>query len=334
VIPIAPAALFGGLHIAEATPPILACVTYLMLYGHRARTLARDGRPVPRWRAVSFASGVITMTAVQLPPFDTLADRLLAAHMVQHIVIGDICSLLIALGLTGPILAPLLHIRVTRPLRVLVHPVVALTVWAVNLYLWHLPGAYQLAVRVDIVHALEHFCMLWAGTLLWLALLGPLPKPKWFTGWGKLGYIIAVRFTGGLLGNVLVWSGTVFYPVYDASDAARGLNPLTDQSLAGAAMMVEQSVLTILMLGWLFFQFAAQDEERQALLDLARRQGVPLSEDRALRAAQAGAGERLRERILSGGTEAPDGQARPGSHQPDDRDHADEHYHAPQGIGR
>jgi len=265
------------------------------------------------------------MTAVQLPPLDSLADELLFAHMIQHIVIGDISSLLIALGLTGPILAPLLQFRPTRPLRVLVNPIVAFTVWTVNIYVWHVPAAYDLAVRVDIVHALEHFCMLWAGTLLWLALLGPLPKPRWFNGWAMLGYILAVRFAGAVLGNVLIWSGTVFYPVYEATDAAHGLNALSDQSLAGAAMMIEQSVLTILMLGWLFFRFAAQDEERQALLDLAHRQGVELDEERARRAAQAGAGagERLRERLLS----AP-------SDQPDDRDGADQHDHAPQGVGR
>jgi cytochrome c oxidase assembly factor CtaG len=315
--------MFDGLHLAEALPPVIACAVYLTLYWRRQSTLTAQERPVVRWRVVCFTGGVITMTAVQLPPLDSLADTLLVAHMLQHIVIGDICSLLIALGLTGPMLSPLLHFRLTRPLRVLMHPVVALSVWAVDLYLWHVPAMYDLAVRVDIVHALEHACMLWAGTILWLALIGPLPKPGWFNGWGKLGYILSVRFVGALLGNVLIWSGTVFYPVYDASDAARGLSPLSDQSLAGAAMMIEQSVLTILMLGWLFFRFAAEDEERQALLDLARRQGVPLDEERARRAAQAGTGERLRARLLSAQSE-----------EPHDRHHADDHDQAPQGARR
>jgi cytochrome c oxidase assembly factor CtaG len=313
--------MFSGLHLAEALPPMLACAVYLVLYWRRCGTLVAQSRPVVRWRAVSFTAGVVTMTAVQLPPLDSLADTLLVAHMFQHIVIGDISSLLIALGLTGPILAPLLHFRITRPLRVLTHPVVALSVWAINLYVWHLPAAYDLAVNVDIVHALQHACMLWAGTILWLALIGPLPKPSWFNGWGKLGYILAVRFVGAVLGNVLLWSGTVFYPVYTASDAARGLSPLSDQSLAGAAMMIEQSVLTILMLGWLFFRFAAEDEERQALVDLARRRGVPLDEERARRAARAGTGDRLRERLLSASSE-----------QSDDRDHADDHDQTPQGA--
>jgi putative membrane protein len=182
---------------------------------------------------------------------------------------------------------------------------VAVLLWAVDLYGWHLPLFYQLAIRHDLVHALEHACLLWFGTLLWLAVIGPLPKPQWFNGWGRLGYIVSVRLIGAVLGNVLIWTQTVIYPIYKQSDAARGLNPLSDQNVAGAVMMVEQSIFTLLLFGWLFYRFAIQDEERQALLDLAADRGVELSSDRATRAAQAGsaASDRLRERIMGGATD-------------------------------
>lgn len=290
----------GGLHLGEFVPPLLACAVYLSLFGTRMRTLAREGRPVASWRTVSFVIGTVIVSAVQLPPFDSLADEVLLAHMIQHIIIGDIASLLIVLGLTGPVLAPLLQIRVTRPLRRLASPILALALWAVNLYVWHLPLLYQLAIRHDLVHALEHACLLWFGLLLWLALLGPLPKPAWFSGWGPVGYVAGVRLVSAVLGNVLIWGQSVFYPVYDASDAARGLNPISDQNLAGGAMMVEQILLTTLLLGWLFLRFAKRDEERQELVDLAAERGVALSDERAERAVAAGAGERLRERLLEG----------------------------------
>jgi putative membrane protein len=64
-------------------------------------------------------------------------------------------------------------------------------------------------------------------------------------------------------------------------------------------MMVEQVILATLLLGWLFWRFARQDEERQQLLDLASEQGMPLSDERAARAAAAGSAPRLRERLLS-----------------------------------
>ena len=288
-----------GVHWGEFLPPLAATLAYLSLYGVRARTLRRRGRGLPRWRVVSFGVGVLLVTAVQIGPIDTLADSVLIAHMLQHIVIGDIASLLIVLGLTGPVLRPLLQIRVTRPLRTLVNPLLAVALWALDLYAWHLPLFYQLAIRHDLVHALEHACLLWFGMLLWLGLIGPLPKPSWFTGWGRLGYIVVVRFAGAVLANVLIWTQTVLYPVYRESDGARGLNPLSDQNLAGGIMMVEQILLTTILLGWLFYRFARQDEDRQALLDVAAERGVPLTEERAARAAAAGTTVSVRERILN-----------------------------------
>jgi len=295
---ISVAAAFDGLHLGEFLPPVLAAVIYLLLFGKRAQTLSRERRPVQRWRVASFVAGVVMMAAVQLPPFDSLCDDVLVAHMLQHIVIGDIASLLVVFGLTGPVLQPLLHIRFTRPLRTLAHPVVALVLWTVNLYAWHLPVLYQLAIRHDLVHVLEHMCFFWFGTLLWLGLIGPLPKPKWFESWGALVYVVGVRLIGAILGNVLIWTQTVLYPIYKTSDAARGINPLSDQALAGGAMMIEEMILTILLLGWLFYRFALREEQRQALMDLASQSGIELSDDRAARAAAAGASDRLRERLL------------------------------------
>lgn len=289
---------FGGAHLGEFVPPLIACAAYLTLYLHRARTLGRRGTAVPRWRVVSFVVGALTMAVVQIGPFDSLADSVLLVHMVQHIILGDICSLLIVLGLTGPVLQPLLRHRYARPLRVLAHPIVALILWALDLYGWHVPLLYQLAIRHDLVHALEHACLLWFGSLLWLALIGPLPKPAWFSGWYRLSYIAVVRIVGAVLGNVLIWTQTVLYPVYKASDAARGLNPVSDQNIAGALMMIEQMLLTVALFTWLFLRFVRQDEGRQELLDLAAEQGIELSDERATRAAAAGREGHMRERLL------------------------------------
>ncbi|MGH2871256.1 MAG: cytochrome c oxidase assembly protein, partial [Solirubrobacteraceae bacterium] len=276
---------FGGQHWGEFTPPLLVSIAYVTAYLQRTRTLAREGRPVEGWRVASFIGGAVTLAAVQIGPMDSLGDQILLAHMAQHIVIGDICSLFIVLGLTGPVLQPLLHLRATRPLRIAAHPVVALVLWTVDLYAWHVPFAYQLAIRHDLVHAAEHACLFWFGAILWLGLIGPLPKPNWFNGWARLAYIVLVRFIGAVLANILIWAQTVFYPVYNANDAARGLNPLSEQNLSGGLMMIEQIVLTTLVLGWLFYRIAVQDEQRQQLLDLAYDRGVDLSDERAARAA-------------------------------------------------
>ena len=63
-------------------------------------------------------------------------------------------------------------------------------------------------------------------------------------------YVIVVRFVSTVLGNVLIWSGTIFYPVYEAGDTAHGISPLTDQGIAGAIMMGEGMIVSLVVLSW------------------------------------------------------------------------------------
>ena len=127
---------------------------------------------------------------------------------------------------------------------------------------------------------------------------GALPVPEWFGNGARLGYVTAVRFTGALLGNVFIFSGSVFYEHYAAGEAQYGIRPLEDQTIAGSIMMIEGMLLTVCLFGWLFWRAARESDERQALVELAAARGVELSEQRAARAVAAGRGEALRRRIL------------------------------------
>jgi cytochrome c oxidase assembly factor CtaG len=139
--------------------------------------------------------------------------------MTQHLVLADVAALALVLGLTGPLPAPVLRAPGVDRLRALAHPVPAFTLWAAALDLRHLPGAYQAALCIDTAHTVEHALFFWLGVNLWLSVFAPLPKPRWFTTWAKLGYVLAVRFTG---------------------TAA-----LRDQSTAGAVMMIEETAISV-----------------------------------------------------------------------------------------
>jgi cytochrome c oxidase assembly factor CtaG len=277
--------------------PVLALLGWIP-YAIRARTLRDQGRPVPGWRQGCYAAGLVLLGAALIPPVDKLADELLVAHMVEHLVIGDLAALLIVLGFTGPLLAPVLRLRWVGRLRVLTHPVIAVTVWAVNFYAWHSPALYQAALRHDPIHALQHATFLAFGICVWMGLVGPLPKPQWFGNGARLVYIVAVRLIGTVLANVMIFSGTVLYPYYRPGDASWHISPMGDQVAAAGVMMVEESLLTIGLFCWLFLKVATENEERQQLLDFAAEQGVELDERRAGRAVAAGRGEELRERLL------------------------------------
>jgi putative membrane protein len=276
--------------------PIIVLLFWIP-YDLRARTLAAQGRAVPTWRKWCYASGLVVLAIALSPPVDTLADQLLVAHMAEHLLIGDVAALLIVLGFTGPLLAPLLRNPVIGRLRVLTHPVVALVVWGVNFYAWHIPGLYQAALRHDVIHAVEHATFLVFGIAMWMALLGPLPKPAWFTNAWRLVYIIAVRLIGTVLANAMIFAGTAFYPYYRAGDAHWHISLLADQTAAAGVMMVEESLLTIGLFCWLFMKVAREGEERQAMLDYASSHGLELDEQRAARAVSAGRGEELWQRL-------------------------------------
>ncbi|HWF31941.1 MAG TPA: cytochrome c oxidase assembly protein [Solirubrobacteraceae bacterium] len=276
-----------------------------ILYARRVRTLAGSGHPVAGWRQASFYAGFVTIAAA-LTSLGSASQDLLYMHMVEHLLLGDIAALLIVLGLTGPLLAPILKIKLFDRLRALSHPAIAFPLWAIDLYVWHAPALYQAALRHSGIHAIEHAMFLAFGVNMWMCLVGPLPTPGWFGNLGRLGYIVAVRLAGTVLGNIFLWSGTVFYPFYGPGDAIHHISPLADQNIAGAIMMVEESFLTLGLFCWLFLRAAKEGEERQNLLDYAQLHGLELSDERAARAVAAGRGGELRRR-LEGRAEAAQG---------------------------
>ena len=87
------------------------------MYGLRARTLARRGTPVPRWRIAAFAGAVVLFVVALSPPLEHRAEELFVFHMIQHVLLGDLAPLLFVLGLTGPLLRPLLALRPVAALR-------------------------------------------------------------------------------------------------------------------------------------------------------------------------------------------------------------------------
>jgi putative membrane protein len=292
------------MHWTEFLTPVVAMGCYAAVYVIRSRTLSREGRPVPGWRQACFLSGCVLIVVAVTPPIDHIADRLLAAHMVQHVLLGELAAVLVALGLTGPVLQPILRHRVNRALRRLSHPVAAFGLWAVDLYAWHTPFAYQAALRSDLVHTFQHACFFLFGLNMWFALIGPLPKPAWFGNAGRLGYVLAVRLTGALLANVFLWSGSVFYPYYAAGERDYGMSALQDQGTAGAIMMVTESIVTLGMFAWLFLRTAAESDRKQELIEFAASRDIELAPERAARAVAAGRDAELRARLAAGSGEA------------------------------
>jgi cytochrome c oxidase assembly factor CtaG len=276
---------------------IAPAIAFGVMYVVRARKLAAAGRPVTAWRQWCWYGGLALIVVALCSPLGSLSDELFWAHMAEHLLIADLGALLLVLGLTGPLLAPLLRAPGLGWMRALAHPVPAFALWSADLLLWHVVGPHEAAVRNDAVHVLQHMLFVGLGINMWMALLGPLPKPAWFGNAAKLGYIVAVRLSTTVLANVFLWAQTAFYGVYSAGEREHGISAQSDQVVAGSIMMVEGSILTLGLFCWLFLRSAREGEERQELLELASAGGVALDERRAARAVAAGRGAELRARI-------------------------------------
>jgi putative membrane protein len=236
-------------------------------YERRVRTLATRGAPVPAWRRVLFWASVALLLLALASPVHEFGEELFAFHMLQHVLLGDLAALCFVASLTGPLLRPVLALEPIARLRVLAHPLVALPIWALNLYVWHLPAFYEGALENDAVHALQHVSFFAAGALMWAPVVEVLPGPMWFGTGAKLGYIVVVRLLETVLGNVFIWSGTAFYDVYADGSVPWDVSPLEDQGWAGTVMMLEGSLVTIGAIAWLFLRLAAEGERRQELLE-------------------------------------------------------------------
>jgi len=237
------------------------------LYLRRTRTLAHRGRPVSGWRQLSFWTGIGLVVLALNSPIDELGEQhFFFIHMIQHILLGDLAPLCFVLGMNGQILQPLLQFPIVQKLRILSHPFVALPVWAVNLYVWHIPFFYDGALHHNSVHALEHFMFFTCGCLMWEPVVETLPAPEWFGTGAKLGYIATVRLIETILGNVFIWSNSMFYGVYRHAPEW-GITPAHDLNLGGIVMMAEGSIVTLAVLAWLFLKLAAESELRQQLLE-------------------------------------------------------------------
>jgi putative membrane protein len=203
-----------------------------------------------RWRtAILVLGGALSLGAAVSP-----LDSRFSTHMLQHLMLGDLGPLLVVAGLTGTLLRP------RRPIRAATHPLVALPLWAVVLVCWHLTPLYDAALRHESLHAFQHVTFFLAGTLLWAAILEPLPGPAWFTAAWKLPYVVAMWLVSLTLSQLFLWSGHSYYGSYT----------LADQRTGGGVMLIEGSFVMIGVVVWLLFRVFRESEERQRLLEARR----------------------------------------------------------------
>lgn len=244
----------------------LAGGAYVRRWWHvRTGDSPRPAADAPVWRLCCFLGALLFTLVALVSPIDALADQLFLMHMIQHVLLLDVIPILAILGFTKVILRP-----ITRSVHDLEHRAGALAspAFAVILYVgviwaWHIPAAYDLALRHPVVHVLEHITFLLAGSLYWWHLLSPIRGRLRLGGLGPIAYMGSTKLFVGALGMGLAFAPTALYAYYVHHARVWGLSAHDDQSIAGIVMAVEQSLVMGVALVVLFVQALAESEREQ-----------------------------------------------------------------------
>jgi cytochrome c oxidase assembly factor CtaG len=250
-----------------SAPVLVGAAVALLLFVQGFVRLRRRGRgDHAGWcRAALFLLAVAIGTLALVSPLDAVGDSyLLSGHMLQHLLIGDVAPALALVAVRGPLVFFLLPSSVLRRfarlrgLRRLVavplRPRVGFVAWALVIAAWHVPAAYDYALRQQTVHDVEHLSFITVGLLAWTQLIDPARRRELGIS-QRIGYALALFAFGNALGDILLFSAPL-YPTY-ATQSTRllALSPFRDQQLAGLVMIAEQAVSLGLCIGFLLRPF-------------------------------------------------------------------------------
>ncbi len=230
---------------------------------------------LPIWRPVAYACGLVAVGVALFSPLDAFATRYFAAHMAQHLLLTQIAAPLLSLGIPvvpmlwavppkarqalgaafarQTFLASLAH-QLTRP-------PVALAVHTVTVWFWHIPEAYEAALRSNLTHDLQHATLMVTALLFWWPVIHPIPGRPGLAHGARLLYIaVAMVVQSKVLGALLTFSNKPIYQVYLERQDGLGINALVDQQLAGVQMLVGSATLMLIAASTVFARLAAREK--------------------------------------------------------------------------
>ncbi len=212
-------------------------------------------RGIGLFDVLAFSCGWLSLVVALSPPLDELSERSLMAHMIQHELLMVIAAPLVAISL--PLVATLWAMpvkmrqsaiavvsrrSVARIWSLLTSPVSVFLLYAVALWVWHMPALYDAALEHESVHIVQHICFFGTATLFW-----------WGIAHGRYGrvgygaavvYVFATAIHSGVLGALLTFSPHPWYQPYVVSHHS-GPRALEDQQLAGLLMWIPAGITFI-----------------------------------------------------------------------------------------
>ncbi|QBI18292.1 cytochrome c oxidase assembly protein [Egibacter rhizosphaerae] len=213
-------------------------------------------RAVSRSQLWAFAAGVLVLWLTLDWPLHALASEMLAAHMVQHLLLAFVAVPLLLLGLPGWLLRGMLS---PAPLRAawrwLTRPLTALLLFNSALIALHWPALVNTAATHHLLHTGTHLALVAVAFVLWWPVLSPLPEmPPLEYPWA-IAYLFAQSTLPAVPASVLTYGGEAWFDAYALTAPLWGLDPLLDQQIAGlvfkiGGVLLLWGVILALFLRW------------------------------------------------------------------------------------
>lgn len=256
----------------------IACTGLIYLRGWFALRKTRSGQ-FNLNRLLSFTAGLACLWIAIGSPLEALADELLSAHMIEHLILMALVPPLVLLGLpVVPMLrglprvlrtrvaAPLLRRRSLRRLaHSLVRPRVAWMLMNAAFVGWHIPKAYDFALENEFWHDVEHICFFGTSLLFWWCVIRPWPAAEREHKWSILLYLLGADVVNTMLSAFLAFCGRPVYSYYVEHPNGLGFDPLSDQVLGAAAMWVFGSTAFLIPAGLITFGLLQPRRDRKTV---------------------------------------------------------------------
>ncbi len=243
----------------------------------------RPTHPVNNWQKASFFFGLFLVFFALQSPLDPISDHLLSFHQAQHFILRMVAPMFILLG--AP-LTPMLRgmptwarqgiIRpaarnhyVRQVYRLLTNPIFTIFFFLGSLYLWQVPGAFNLALRNDEVHALMHLTMSASGFLFWWVVIDPPPHRSRLHYGLRVLYLGLIVIPNTLLGAAITFSsqpGEHMYKAYEEVLQPYGLEWHIDQQLGGLMLWVPGDMMSIVAAGIVMIMWYQREEGQHRIL--------------------------------------------------------------------
>ncbi|MDA0270223.1 MAG: cytochrome c oxidase assembly protein [Chloroflexi bacterium] len=239
-----------------------------------------------RWRVTSYYTGLVVLLLSVQSPLDRLGEHHFSMHMVQHNVVMMLVPPLILLGApTTPMLRGLprwVRKRIVTPTlrssvgrgawRVLTFPIVALGMFTLLQWLWHLmPGWYDAALNNNALHLFQHFSFFAISMIFWWNIIDPKPLRSRIPLGFRILYFYGAMIPKHILAAMITFSPEPLYETYTRVHLFLPWDALQDQEIAGLLMWVPFGEAINLTVAAILFRVWWRQSERQTIEDERRR---------------------------------------------------------------